>query len=337
MPLPTIRRMAAAYDCDPGTVQRAYQEMLRLGTVSSQGIGRHQRLLVAPRPQPPLAEAVAILSIESPALQPEEPGWSIQECFGAMAAISTTGATVLIVRPQEFSAARLTSWCRDGLAGVILLTEPPAIELAGLNNLMQQGLRVAALDHILPGLDCDRAGSDHQRGGRLLADHLIAQGRRRLVTLWPWSGNDPDDFAWAAARQAGLKEACLAAGIPEPIRRVWTNPIHMEKRAAEAVQHLRDLLCGPDPVDALLVSSDGDVPMIVEAVVGCGGRQQPEVVIAGYDDYLPVGNKIRPCATIDKRNAEIGAELVRLVQERRSGRLVGPAVTRLLVPRLVVG
>ena len=335
--LPSVRALAKEHDFDPGTVQRAYRELQRLSVVGRRGAGTRSHLVVNQPKIAPLAGAIAVLTQDSPLELPNEPGWSVLELRGTMQEIQLGGATVLLVRPQEFSPDRLLAWHRDGLVGVVALDELPERARHELDSLRRQGLPVVALTHVLDGLTCDRVGSDHHAGGRMLCEHLIAQGSRRFAALWPWSGTHPDQKVFTVDRLAGIHEACKNAGLEPPQRRAWFTAKDPEESLRSAIGQIFDLLQSDSAVDTLLVHTDGDVKLVHTAVQRCVGSKNQRIVIAGYDNYLSPYQTPRPAVTVDKRNAEIGAELVRLLRDRAAGRLTEPQVTRLLMPRLITG
>jgi DNA-binding LacI/PurR family transcriptional regulator len=94
-------------------------------------------------------------------------------------------------------------------------------------------------------------------------------------------------------------------------------------------------------VDALLLESDGLAFPVAAACRLLGRKPGSDLLLAGYDNYAidlewerqqePVG----PSVTMDKRNSEMGREMVRLLLDRCQGRLpVGPQV-RLVAPELI--
>ncbi len=330
--LPTVRELASRYGCDPGTVVRASRILLHRGLVRREGNATRSRLVLCESPRPLLAGAIALITDHRAGVLPPEPGWSVHEFAGAMEAATARGHTVLVVDPTE-AAVRLRAWRDSGLLGVIALGERLG---AVQDSLADSGLPVAATAHVCPGLVCDRAGSDHEAGGHLLAAHLIAQGRRRLASLWGWSSDDhPDQRAWARDRQTGISRACAEAGLAPPRRRVWTGSDDRETAVRAAIVQLAELLTGPEAPDALLAHTDGAVPVIIAAVRHHGGSVHERIAVAGYDHYWRPDLGEPPCASIDKRNAEVGAALVELLLERAAGRAQAMPVTRLIQPRLV--
>ena len=333
--LPPVRALAATFRCDPVTAQRACRELERLGAFQRLGNGTRSKLVATGRRTTAMAGAIVMVSANQPGERPQEPGWSVQELYGAVGAAQTLCATIIVVPPEALTAVRIAAWRQDGLLGILAMGEHIEAARAQLEVCQDASVPLVAVDYVLPGLLCDRVGSDHHAGGRMLAEHLIAQGRRRLATLWAWMSGHPDDRAWAIARQAGIAAACATAGLHAPVRRVWVSSVDHAEADRLALLQVQDLLAGPDPPDALLVHTDGSVPPVIRALEGCGKRVHQDIAVAGYDHYASAIPGARPCATVDKRNADIGAEMVQVLIARNTGRPTARRILRLLEPRLI--
>jgi molybdate-binding protein/DNA-binding transcriptional regulator YhcF (GntR family) len=85
--LPAVRQLAARWDCTPGTIQRAYQELARQGLVSGQA-GRGTRVvdrLAGNRTaQPPLRQVALAHRAEGFLLESVSSGYSVEEVDAAL-------------------------------------------------------------------------------------------------------------------------------------------------------------------------------------------------------------------------------------------------------------
>lgn len=334
--LPTVREMAASLGCDPGTVMRAQQDLLARGVVRREGKATRSRLILCEPPTALLAGTVLLITTHRSGLLPPEPGWSVHEFAGAAEAAAAHGNPILVVAPEALDVGRLRRLRDDGLLGVVAIGEKMEAARDVIAWAAGNGLPVAVHAPLFPDVVCDRADSDHEAGGHLLAAHLLASGRQRLATLWPWgNGRHPDELSWGRSRQAGILRACREAGTA-PQRLIVSTPASREQTIRACLDQIGDLIDGPQPVDALLMHSDGDVPWLIEALRRQGVPVHQRVAVAGYDHYWRPTDGPGPCASIDKHNRTVGRTLVDLVLQRAAGQLPSAPQLRLVAPELVV-
>ncbi len=337
--LPTVRELAEQFSVDPGTVVRACRILVERGLARREGLSTRSRLLLNPPPLAILPGALVIISAHVPGPLPQEPGWNILEFVGALGHASARRRPVLAIHPDEAHPDQIAHWKANGVAGIIALGEKLEPAEPALAHAIATGIPVAIHAPKLTHLACDRADSDHHVGGYLLAKHLIASGRRRLATIWSWTaGIHPQHFAWSRARLSGIAQACREATLAAPACHVWEKSAH-DVRALDittACAHLPEILAGPGFCDALLMHTDGDVPWLITALRKLGKDIHRDVSVAGYDHYWHPDAGEGPCATIDKRNSEVGAALADMVLERLAGLSSPEPRQRLITPRLIV-
>ena len=76
-------------------------------------------------------------------------------------------------------------------------------------SLLRGGFPLVLIDRALPDADCDLIVSDNVQGARLLIEHLIAIGHRKIAHV-----SDAEDTSTGRERLRGYREALEAAGIP---------------------------------------------------------------------------------------------------------------------------
>ena len=96
----------------------------------------------------------------------------------------------------------------------------------------------------------------------------------------------------------------------------------------------------PDPVDGILVVSDGLVPTLAAGCKLLGHGPGRDLDLVGYDHYwTDLGERelepTAPVASIDKLNADCGRALVELLDDRIAGRLPPAPQHRVIMPQLV--
>lgn len=130
-----------------------------------------------------------------------------------------------------------------------------------------------------PVAGCSAVLADDRRGGRLLAEHLLALGHRRLARLcigaWP---HEQRALGYAdALRAAGLDPAeCLV-----PVTVDWGDPADVDAK-------LRGLIEARPRVTALLAGNDHLALKMAEGCARLGLRLPEDMALAGYDDTIPL-------------------------------------------------
>jgi DNA-binding LacI/PurR family transcriptional regulator len=115
--------------------------------------------------------------------------------------------------------------------------------------------------------------------------------------------------------------------------------VRLEKSTRLIAGYLAEHL-SKDPVDAIMAATDGEVSAVAGACRLLGKEPNRDVLIVGYDHYWEdilerEFEPTAPLATVDKRNHDIGAELVRLLQERIGGSLPAEPQCRVVPSELL--
>lgn len=163
-------------------------------------------------------------------------------------------------------------------------------------------------------------GSDNVAGGRMAADHLLAQGRRHLAFF----GNpDVPEFA---ARHAGFRAALAQAGMGEGL----LLPAHLTTQAS--YDAIRALLADHPPIDGIVAASDVIAMSALRALGDAGLRVPSDVAVVGYDDVMVASQTTPPLTTIRQDVARGAALMVDLLFDRLAGT---PAASACMAPHLV--
>ena len=81
--------------------------------------------------------------------------------------------------------------------------------LPNLKRLRKQNIPIVLLDREVPGVECDQVLGDSKEGARLLTEHLIGLGHRRIALL-----NGSSSVSTARLRLSGYLEALKLHGLP---------------------------------------------------------------------------------------------------------------------------
>lgn len=204
-------------------------------------------------------------------------------------------------------------------AGLVLLS--PVVPASVIGRAAAQGPVVAVerevrLDRV------DTVTDDGATGSRLVVDHLVGLGHRRIVHL------DGGRGAQAGTRRRGYVETMRRHGL-DP----WVVPSEHTEEAGSI--SLRRALATGRAFSAVVAANDVNALGAVGALEEAGRRVPDDVSVVGYDNTSLSGLRHIGLTTVDQPRAEMGRLAVRCLIERlREGRS-RPARHR-LDPALVV-
>jgi DNA-binding LacI/PurR family transcriptional regulator len=191
----------------------------------------------------------------------------------------------------------------------LILTVAEAENNALLDQLDAEGTRYV----LLYNQPCSHPRStvtvDNIAAGRLVAEHLVALGHRRIGMIT----GDPTASDRAAARRTGFIAGLRDAGIHDPTV-VEVDFMNMERSDA-----LRRLFSTPSAPTALFCSNDALAIAVIGLLRGLDMSVPRNVSIIGFDG-ISIGELIEPrLATIEQPSREMGETAVRHLLDRLSG------------------
>jgi DNA-binding LacI/PurR family transcriptional regulator len=299
-----------------------------------------------------LSDTVVVLSLVAEGIHKiaghKHEGWAEVIGDSAIAEARRNGFGALALLAKNCTEARLRGIALGNPVGFLvpeLLGEETRI-LSILSSLPRRTVPIVVYGDARELDSFDRICSDAEEGAYLLTSSLIKRGARRILNFWTAS---PEKHDWAAKRLAGYRRAMQESGLdPLPVSVAATFPAHsldvdvFDARTRYVAGYLFEHLRKSGGIDALMLTTDGEIPFTASACRICGMKPNEDVLLAGYDNYwLDLAPELldrEPCpplATIDKRNAEIGRAMVTLLRDRRSGQLTEAPVSRSVAPVLV--
>jgi LacI family transcriptional regulator, gluconate utilization system Gnt-I transcriptional repressor len=218
----------------------------------------------------------------------------------------------VILAQSGYDAAR-----EDRMLAALLARRPEAIIMVGSPATAEGAglLRRARIPVVetweLPAAPIDGvAGFDNRAAGIAVAQHLIAQGRRRLAFI---GGDDPR----ATRRWIGFSETALAAGLVAPQRMILGRDASGGAAARAGLPDADAVFAANDALAIGLLASLRDAGLAREGP----GPAQP-VAVVGLGD-LEMGRLIAPrLSTIRVHGAAIGRAAARLTLDRSGPRRV---------------
>jgi GntR family transcriptional regulator of arabinose operon len=205
-----------------------------------------------------------------------------------------------IMPPAEYLAA-------NNVAGVLLWPPNPA-DLSELNRLRSQ-VPLILLDRRILGFEADCVQSDDLAGGRLITEHLIAQGHRRIGFL-----ADEGFAETVQQRWRGYTLALEDAGIaPDPACVTLFHGID-EKIFPE---YMRLFLAGAgDPLTAVVCSNDSTALFLLRYLRSARLRVPDDIAVTGYGNLVPHYADALELTTVAQPFVEVGRTAGKLLLQR---------------------
>ncbi|MCL3777866.1 MULTISPECIES: LacI family DNA-binding transcriptional regulator [unclassified Actinomyces] len=140
--------------------------------------------------------------------------------------------------------------------------------------------------------------ADEHQGGRLVGQHLVDRGARRVVAIV-----GPEDSPGGTLRLAGFREAVGDRLVDGSVR-------HGDYTRSSGRALAADLLDGTDGVDAVWAASDVMAEGVLDELRARGLRVPEDILLAGFDDSEPAQRTHPPLTTVRQPFDVISRKLV---------------------------
>ncbi len=214
---------------------------------------------------------------------------------------------------------------RDGRTDGIIVVAPPLYSdvVSGLAALQIPVVAIAAARH--EGVSV--VDVDNEAGLRLVTQHLLELGHRRIVYL---CGND--DLASFAPRRRGFVSTLVEAGIEATPAMIQVSRFDGQG----AFEQASNLLRRDNPPTAIIAGNDTIGVAVIEAA-RCAGLSVPcQLSVVGFDN-APAATLVSPnLTTVHQPLTEIGETAISLLVKRANKNFDTQGSLHLLPPRLVV-
>ncbi|MFI8193518.1 LacI family DNA-binding transcriptional regulator [Streptomyces sp. NPDC085946] len=300
-------------------VLRAVRELGYRPDAAARSLGERRGL-----PRPPDAARPEGTSVAGVLLDDLRNPWYVDLLDGLTAFLHDHGLRILLAdarlnrRAGQDPAGPLLDLRVDGLVVVGTLPHPAALgAVARRTPVVLAGAR----DPVPPGVDV--VAGDDEHGARLVTEHLIGLGHRRIAHL---AGHG----AVGALRRRSYEAAMRAHGLADRVR---SEPADMTEEGGyrAAVR----LLSRPGRPTALFAANDLAGVGALSAAGELGLRVPHDVSVAGYDNTSISRLRHLWLTTVDNAGAEVGRRAARCLLDRlrEPG---GEGRTRLAAPTLEV-
>jgi LacI family transcriptional regulator len=207
--------------------------------------------------------------------------------------------------------------------GIIFWPSDETVSQIYLQEVWERGVPLVAVDRRLPLTKADFSGTDDVAGGRLVAEHLLALGHRRLGHI-----TGEQRVSTYADRRQGFEQALAGrAGVELTVAEC------ADLESGEAAQRM---LSRPDRPTAIFVPNDRMAPPIYAVAESLGLEIGRDLSVIGFG-ALEETKWLRPrLASVDQKPYEIGRAAAGLLLDRIEGRAAAaqPRSAR-VVPEIV--
>jgi LacI family transcriptional regulator, galactose operon repressor len=207
--------------------------------------------------------------------------------------------------------------------GVILWPPFASLFQDHVHEFSSRNLPVVTIDHELPPeFKADSVGSDESAGGRMVAEHLLALGHRRIGHL-----AGPAVATWAIARRESFERALRDSG--------QASGITLEAPKGDIVYGLkqaREMINLPDRPTAVFAASDLYAKCVYRAASEAGLRIPDDLSVVGFSDDGFAQEMDPPLTTVRQLAYEIGRNAADLILARSSGKIGREQIQRVRLP-----
>jgi LacI family transcriptional regulator len=209
--------------------------------------------------------------------------------------------------------------------GVIIA--PATREKKRLALLKQLQVPCVLIDRRVEGFKADRVYGDSRTGARLLMDHLIGLGHRRIALI-----NGPRTISSAQDRADGYRDSLEAHGLAVEEDLVFQGEFKQESGYRLAKQVLAR---GRRPT-AIFAANNFIAIGALQALQEAGLRVPDDIALVCIDD-VPYLSALDPFLTVAAQPAyEMGESAAQLLVERLAGRQSSEACEVVLAPQLII-
>jgi DNA-binding LacI/PurR family transcriptional regulator len=260
-------------------------------------------------------DEVGLVIAVADAREPAEDPYYARVIAGASEEAARHGLVLSVQFASHCSLAKLAPFVGDRrYVGAVVVNVDG--ETAGF--LSGRGTPVVSLGASAPGVPAlDPENSD---GSRRVVEHLLSQGRRRVMMIGGPPGNP-----CARDRSAGYRLAMRSARLP-----AFELTTDFTRDAAAGAT--RRLLDADQAIDAIFVASDFMGTAVLQVLAENGRRVPDDVAVVGFDDSAPARMTTPQLTTVHAPVEQLAGLAVRTLVEPASQR----QAHRRLPTRLVV-
>jgi LacI family transcriptional regulator len=183
------------------------------------------------------------------------------------------------------------------------------------------------IDRVIESWPTDSVSLDNVSAALQATNYILDLGHRRIGAI-----TGPRHVSTGADRHAGFMQAMVARGLTPDPQHIRSG----DYREDRAFSVAREILRQPDRPTAFFVANNLMLIGLMRAIAEAGLNCPSDISVVSMDDFIWV-NAFRPrLTTVSQPMAEMGAEAVRLLNERLSGATEDPPHRVVMQPTLNV-
>jgi LacI family transcriptional regulator len=208
-----------------------------------------------------------------------------------------------------------------------IIVAPATREKKRLALLKQVQVSCVLIDRRVEGFKADLVYGDSRTGARLLLDHLIELGHRRIALI-----NGPSTISTAQDRADGYRESLEQHGLNIDESLIFQGEFKQESGYRLVKQAL---VCNPRPT-AIFAANNFIALGVLQALQEANLRVPEDIALVCIDD-IPYLSAIDPFLTVAAQPAyEMGESAARLLVERLTTNRTGKMREVVLAPQLII-
>lgn len=189
--------------------------------------------------------------------------------------------------------------------------------------IFRKGIPLVSFARICDELPVTKIVEDDRTGGRLVTEHLLDRGYRRIAVL-----AGPEGLLLSEERLAGYRQAMATAGLP--VRPDWVS--HTRFTTADTLAALARWQALPEPPEAVFAIFDAGAVDIIRAVKQQGRSIPADLAVAGFGDD-PAASLLEPGLTTFRQTPYvIGQVACRQLLNQLAGDAGALAAEPIIVP-----
>ena len=322
--LPATRLLAAEFDVNGKTVDKAIKALVKDGTLHRvKGKGTFIR---KEGDDAPAEEALGSIGVVVDSIS--ERNWLFQTLMGIHQEADIAGLAVKFKEThRKFALEKkaVRELVDDGVRGLIVFPAGTAEENRGFYGRL--AIPVVAIDCLLEGVTTDFAGVDNYRGAFDAVSYLLELGHRQIAFVMP-----EREVSAIKARHNGYLAALKAHGVPTSNDLIFKTRGNSDpEQSAAILRRLREL--DPAPT-AVFANNDGIALSLYAAAMKLGVRIPGDFSLVGFDNADMT--EAMDLTTMEQPFADIGRAAVELLENRLAAApRDDKAIHKILTPRLI--
>ncbi|MFA9557740.1 LacI family DNA-binding transcriptional regulator [Evansella sp. AB-rgal1] len=198
-----------------------------------------------------------------------------------------------------------------------------------IRTLIKHKIPFVQLDREVEGIESDVILGDSQKGTRMLIDHLINQGHKRIALI-----NGPSYISTARERRNAYMEALKYSGIPMEEHLMFETD-YIQKDGLELVDYLVSLPKGKRPT-AVFAANNFIAVRVIKALRKKGIRVPEDIACVCFDDF-DQDIDLDPFLTVAAQPAyDFGFMGVQMLVDKIEGNMADKKRKIILPPEIIV-